>query len=311
MEKTSRILITGAAGLVGSALVEHLHGIGYTNVIPLSRKECDLTDAKRTIDVITDLAPDFVFHAAARVYGIVGNMENKGVSFFDNVTINTNVVEACRIAKVKKITVMGTGAVYPYPSPGLPLREEMIFMGRPHPSENSYAQAKRAMLAMLEAYEESYGLKWAYIISCNLFGPRDKFDTHGGHVVPSLIKKFYDAKKFSTPVSIWGDGSSKRDFLYIEDVAVASELIMRLHEGPLNIGSGQVFSIREIVENIAAVADYKNIVWDSSMPNGQDYRGYDLTNLNRLGFKPQYSILDGVRKTWEWYCDEQSNSLRK
>ena len=137
--------------------------------------------------------------------------------------INTNVVEASTaFAGARKITVMGTGAVYPFPSPGLPLKEDMIFLGRPYPANAGYANAKLATLAMLEAYEESYGLKWAYIVSGNLFGPRDKFDVEFGHVVPSLIKKFYDAKKSGGTVLVWGDGSAQRDILYVKDAARAA-----------------------------------------------------------------------------------------
>src|SRR5262249_20698876 len=158
-------------------------------------------------------------HAAARVYGIVGSMKNQGRLFYDNVMMNTNVVEASRRAGARKITVMGTGAVYPYPSPGLPLNEHMIFLGRPHPAHAGYPNAKLAMLAMLEAYQDSYGLEWAYIVSANLFGPRDRFDSETGNVVTSLVKKFYDAKTSGGMVSVWGDGSAQRDFVYIKDAA--------------------------------------------------------------------------------------------
>lgn len=303
MDINSRILITGANGLVGSALTQHLLNMGYANIIPLTRSDCDLTNASETEAIFRFSKPQYVFHAAARVYGILGNMENKGVSFFDNVSINTNVVEASRKVGVAKITVMGTGAVYPYPPPQLPLREETIFDGRPHPSENSYAQAKRAMLAMLESYHESYGLEWAYVVSCNLYGPRDKFDTRGGHVIPSLIKKFHNCVANGEPVQIWGDGSAQRDFMYVEDVADAVHLIMQNGSGPINLGSGKVYSIREVVEALEAVTGQKKIAWDSTMPNGQEYRAYDLSKLNALGFSTKFSLHEGIQKTWNWYCE--------
>ena len=152
MKHTDKILVTGAGGLVGSALVDHLREQGHENVVALRHADCDLLDTAAALAAFEAHRPDYVFHAAARVYGIMGNMKNQGLSFFDNVMINTNVVEASRRAGVKKITVMGTGAVYPFPSPGLPLKEDMIFLGRPHHAESAYANAKRAMLAMLEAY---------------------------------------------------------------------------------------------------------------------------------------------------------------
>ena len=226
MNKSDKIIVTGAGGLVGSALVDHLRAEGYENVIPLQRADCDLLDTPATFALFERRRPNHVFHAAARVYGIMGSMKNQGRSFYENCMINTNVVEASRRAGARKITVMGTGAVYPFPSPGLPLKEDMIFLGRPYPANAGYANAKLATLAMLEAYEESYGLKWAYIVSGNLFGPRDKFDVEFGHVVPSLIKKFYDAKKSGGTVLVWGDGSAQRDILYVKDaarVALASD----------------------------------------------------------------------------------------
>lgn len=302
MKKTDKILVTGAKGLVGSALVEYLKAQGFENIIEVGRDNCDLVSTQDTRYFFEQHSPDYVFHAAARVYGIMGNMKNKALSFYDNVMINTNVVDAsCRVG-VKKITVMGTGAVYPYPSPALPLQEDMIFMGEPHGAEDSYAHAKRAMLAMLKAYQESYNLEWAYIVSCNLFGMRDKFDTEFGHVVPSLIKKFYDAKKAGTSVVVWGDGSAQRDFMYVKDTARVALQIMEKVNGPVNIGSGTVFKIRDIVEMIADIAGMSDKVeWDASKPNGQDYRAYDLSKINAIDFSCQYSIRQGLEETWLWY----------
>jgi len=308
MERNDVILITGANGLVGSALVEYMRREGYKNVIELGRNECDLTDTIATSRFFEEHRPDYVFHAAAKVYGIMGNMKNKALSFYDNVMINTNVVDAAQKVGVKKITVMGTGAVYPYPSPGLPLKEDMIFMGEPHAAENSYAHAKRAMLAMLHAYEESYGLQWAYVVSCNLFGPRDKFDTEFGHVVPSLIKKFYDAKQSGDKVVVWGDGSAQRDFMYVKDTASVALEIMQSINGPANIGSGTVYRIRDIVDMIADITDMADKVeWDATKPNGQDYRSYDLSKIDAISFKCQYSIRQGLEETWKWYSSVQES----
>jgi GDP-L-fucose synthase len=297
-----KIMVTGAKGLVGSAVVELLAEQGYVNVIGVGREECDLVDSTQTLSLFKEHKPQFVFHAAARVYGIMGNMEHKALSFYDNIMINTNVVDSASKVGVKKITVMGTGAVYPFPSPGLPLEENMIFMGEPHPAEDSYANAKRAMLAMLKAYEESFGLEWAYIVSCNLFGPRDKFDVDFGHVVPSLIRKFSEAKQNGNKVNVWGDGSAQRDFMYVKDTAKVVLTIMENLIGAVNIGSGRVFSIKEIVETIANIADLPNqIEWDASKPNGQDYRSYDLSKINSIGFECEFSIERGLQETWDWY----------
>lgn len=308
MQKNERILVTGARGLVGSALVERLKTQDFEAVIPLGRQDCDLMDRAATEAFITEARPDHVFHAAARVYGIMGNMKNRALSFHENVVINTNVIHASHLAGVRKITVMGTGAVYPYPSPRLPLVEDDIFLGRPHPAEESYAHAKRAALAMLEAYRHDHGLDWAYVVSCNLFGPRDKFDVELGHVVPSLIAKFHMAKETGGSVTVWGDGSAQRDFLYVNDCAAAVQRIMEAGQGPVNIGSGTVYRIGDIVETLARVTGMEGrIDWDASKPNGQDYRAYDMSRLTGLGFRPEYSLEQGLIDTWEWYCSEHTH----
>jgi GDP-L-fucose synthase len=303
LNKSDKIVVTGAAGLVGSALVDHLGAEGYENVIPLQRADCDLLDTPATFALFERRRPDHVFHAAARVHGTMGSMKNQERSFYENCMIDTNVVEASRRAGARKITVMGTGAVYPFPSPGLPLKEDMIFLGRPYPADAGYANAKLATLAMLEAYEESYGLKWAYIVSGNLFGPRDKFDVEFGHVVPSLIKKFYDAKKSGGTVLVWGDGSAQRDILYVNDAARVALGVMANIDGAVNMGSGRVYRIRDVVDTLSELAGMSGrIEWDQSKPNGQAYRAYDLSKIKRLGLDPVYSLRAGLEETWNWYC---------
>lgn len=305
MKRDAVIMVTGAGGLVGSTLLQHLASKGFSQLVPVLRKDCDLSDPRSTDQLFARTRPAHVFHAAGRVYGILGNMMNQGLSFYDNSMINTNVVEAARRHGVEKITVMGTGAVYPYPPPGVPLREHMIHFGIPHASERGYANAKRAMLAMLEAYEESYGLKWAYVVSCNLFGPRDRFDVKFGHVVPALIRKFHDARSNGSSVDVWGDGSAQRDFMYSRDAARAFQTIMESVDGAVNIGSGVVYSIREIVDMLGAITGLADRVrWDPSKPNGQEYREYDLSRMRLTGFQCRHSIAEGLRETWDWYCRE-------
>ena len=312
MESSARIAVTGGRGLVGSALVDLLRQEGFQDVVPVGREECDLSDVMATRRYFAQLKPDYVFHAAARVYGIMGNMKNQGLSFYDNNLINTAVVDAAHRAGVKKITVMGTGAIYPFPPASLPLREATVFDGRPHPSESGYAHAKRAMLAMLEAYEESYGLSWAYIASCNLFGPRDKFDIEAGHVVPSLIAKFRTAELSGGSVTVWGDGSAQRDFMYVKDAALVALTVMRRLDGVVNMGSGQVWSIRQIVEALGRITGLADrVVWDADKPNGQAYRAYDLSRLASTGFTCRYPIEEGLRETWDWYRGQTQKNGRR
>jgi GDP-L-fucose synthase len=307
MHKESKILITGSRGLVGTALFSYLKELGFNNVTGVGRPECDLMSRSETRSYFEKINPEYVFHCAAKVYGIMGNMNNKGTSFYENILINTNVIESARLVKVKKITAMGTGAIYPFPSPGLPLEESMVYQGLPHKAEDSYANAKRAMLAMLNAYEESYDINWAYVISCNLFGPHDKFDTENGHVIPSLIKKFYDAKNNKSKVIVWGNGSAKRDFMYVKDAAEALFQVMLNLKGPVNLGSGEIYSISDIVNLLSEITDLgSNIEWDITKPNGQDYRAYDLTKLHSIGFKCKHSFKTALTETWRWYEKSQA-----
>lgn len=303
-DRNSKILITGGHGLVGQALKSALAREGYIHVLAPTRKDCNLCDFQATKALFEALRPDYVFHLAAAVYGIMGNMQNKARSFLDNVLMNTHVVELSHRVGVEKIVAMGTGAMYPYPSPGLPLKEDMVWSGRPHGAEDSYGQAKRAMLAQLEAYQENYGTNYALVISGNLFGPHDKFDIEQGHVTPALIRKFYEAKMSGGKVSIWGNGSAQRDFLFSKDVASALITIMRHIQGPVNMGSGQVFAIRDIVDILAQHTGLTDrVVWDATKPNGQDYRAYDLSQLKAAGFSPAHDFKDALIETYEWYAE--------
>ena len=304
MTPEDKILVTGARGLVGSAVVENLRHCGYHHVIGMERRDCDLRDRDTTRYVFKEIRPAYVFHAAACVFGIGGNMNNQALSYLENTLINTSVIDAAHQSGVKKITAMGTNAAYPFPV-ATPFREDSIFDGRPHPSESGYAHAKRGMLAMLEAYEQSYGLEWAYLISCNLFGANDKFDPVNGHVVPSLVHKFYEARRTDTPVTVWGDGSARRDFMYAKDAARATVIAMNKVRGAINIAS-ESRTIRQIVDTLSEVSGVHSVEWDDTKPNGQLHRAADLSRLRDLYFSPLYSIEQGLRETWDWYVRSKS-----
>lgn len=309
MDTESQIIITGSNGLIGMALAEHLHAQGYVNVALHTRKQCDLTDFRATRDYFLAHRPKYVFHLAAAVYGIMGNMNHKGRSFLDNTMINTNVVEASRLAGVEKVVAMGSGCVYPYPPPGLPLKESMVFNGRPHSSEDAYAQAKRAMLAQLEAYYADGTLRYAFVISGNLFGPHDMFDIEEGHVTPALVKKFFDAHTGNGRVTVWGNGSAQRDFMFSRDAAAALHTIAEHIEGPVNMGSGRVNAIRDIVDVLAKHTNLEDrIDWDSTKPNGQEYREYDLSTLFAAGFSPTWDFPEAICATYDWYAANHASA---
>lgn len=300
-----KIWVTGGAGMVGSALVTQLKKLGHSNLLFPSSKELNLLNGLQVSAYVEKHQPDIVFHCAAKVGGLGSNLNNHQSMYDDNVMVNNNVITACKENKVKKIIAMGTGAVYPEKTIGTLYKEAMILEDQPHASEQGYAKAKREMYqALIES-----GLDFVYVVSCNLYGPNDNYDLQHAHVIPALIRKFYEAKKNSTPVRVWGDGSAQRDFLYVDDAVRALVLMMEKFSGAINMASGNVYSIRQIVQVISKMTGVDAIEWDSSMPNGQAYRGYDLTKLEALGFVPAFPLEHGLRKAYEWYVKNCSISL--
>lgn len=303
MQKTARILVTGGHGLLGSALCRLLNQDGYTHLLVPCRSELDLLDYSATLSYFDKHKPTHVFHLAACVYGIQGNIANAGHSFLSNTLINTHTVEACRRTAVSKVVCMGSICAYPYPPPNSNLlREDEIFLGRPHPAEAAYAHAKRAMLAQLEAYQLSYGLDYAFVLSTNLYGPNDKFDTTNGHVVPSLVRKFVEAAKgLRQHVEVWGDGTSRRDFLYVDDAASALLLIMCRHTGPINMGSGSMHAISDIVSILCRISNLTQcVIYKPEKPKGHDCAGWDISALTALDFSPRFTLRHGLETTYRW-----------
>jgi GDP-L-fucose synthase len=298
----SRVLITGGTGLVGRALTSVLEDEGLENVIALGSKDCDLRDSEATRKLFSDICPDYLFHLAARVYGIGGNAKYKADVLFENVMINTNVIEFARRSGVKKIVAMGSGCVYPELKGQKELFEEQIWLGPPHSSEDSYAHSKRLMLAHLQAAKEQYGLKSAFAISGNLYGPYDNFNIEDGHVTPSLVAKFFQAAQKGQSVKVWGTGVAVRDFSYSDDAAQALYKVLLNAEGPINLGSGCRHAIKDIVAVLQDISGV-HIEWDASKPNGQLERYYNLDKLKATGFIARVSLEEGVRKTYEWYSE--------
>jgi len=304
------VLVTGASGVIGSALVQELRDNGYEHVIAANTADADLLNFDSTVDLIRRTKPSLVFHLAARVFGIMGNMKNKGPVFYENVLINTNVIEACRLADVKKVVAMGSTAIYSDQA-DLPMSEGQIWRGPPHPSEEAYAHAKRTMYAHLQAYQDSYGLDYAFCISTNLYGPYDKFDERFGHVVPSLVSKFQRSAQSGEPVYVWGTGAPERDFLYSKDAALALRLVGEQFSGAINIASGRPVRITSLVEILQRISGGKTeVIWDTTKPDGQNKRDYDITKLKNLGFEPRHSLEQGLRETYKWYLDNFSSARR-
>jgi GDP-L-fucose synthase len=300
IDVSSRVLITGGTGLVGRALSRALADEGFVNIKSVGSKDCDLRDSAAVSRMMLEVSPDYVFHLAARVHGIGGNMRYKSDILVDNVQINTNVVEHARRAGAKKIVAMGSGCVYPELKGQEELFENQVWIGPPHPSEDSYAHSKRLMLAQLNAAKEQYGLSSAFVISGNLYGPHDSFNIEEGHVIPSLVAKFHAAKRNGTPVKVWGSGIAIRDFTYADDTARALVAILRNLEGAVNMGSGMRHPIRDIVDTLHTLTGVP-VEWDATKPDGQLVRYYNLNRLMSTGFAARVALADGIRSTYEWY----------
>lgn len=301
-EMNEGVLVTGAGGVVGTALVGRLEALvgGQRLTCFRTRLDCDLENFAETAAVIRFIRPRYVYHLAGAVFGVGGNLKVPGDAFRRNIQINTNVVEACRLSGVEKIVAMGSVAIYA-DKPGGHFVETDAFDGRPHGSEEAYAFAKRALLMQLESYRTQFGLEFAYAVSTNMYGENDRFDAEYGHVVPSLVKKFDSAAMESRTVSVWGDGTPTRDFLYADDAAMGLELLMDQGKGVYNLASGHSNTIAELVQAIAAEYPEVRIEWDTTKPLGQRNRSYDVSRLRALGFSPQFDLRSGIRRTVAWY----------
>ncbi|WP_199184906.1 GDP-L-fucose synthase [Cryobacterium sp. M15] len=302
IDKDRRVLITGASGVIGVAVQDLLSAQGY-DVVAVSSVDADLTDESATFRLVQYVKPKFVIHLAARVHGLMGNLHQQGAMFYDNARINSNVVEASRVAGVSKIVAMGSVAMYS-DSVELPMNEADVWNGAPHASEAGYAHAKRAMLAQLEAYKDQYGLDYAFALSTNLFGPRDRFDELQGHVLPSLLSKFHRGVESGDPVTVWGSGTPTRDFLYSKDAAIALQLLLEKGTGVYNLASGRHHSIRDTAALISDISGYTGEVqWDRNKPDGQSARAYDVTRITDLGWESTTTFEDALRETYAWYSN--------
>jgi GDP-L-fucose synthase len=306
MQRDSIILITGGSGLVGLNLKEYLQSQNFKRILAPTLAECDLTDWPVVLDYFKRNQPDYVFHLAGFVRGLMYNMGHQGEAYLKNTLINTHVIEACHATKVKKVVAMGSAAMYPELAPGTLLAEDDVWKGPPCSEQYGYAQAKRCMLAQLQVDESSYGMAYALALSCCLYGPHDRFDTEHGHVIPALVKRFHDARRAKTTVAVWGDGSVHRDFLYIKDAVRALHTIMDHITGPVNLASGTTRKICEVANILGSHTGMTEIVWDTSKPNGYLFRAYDVRRLREAGFQCQYTLEQALPATYDWYASHNS-----
>ena len=298
------VLVTGGGGFLGSHLVERLQAEGLDPFVA-RRRDYDLTLPEDAERLFADARPDLVFHLAAEVGGIGANMANPGRYWYANLMMGTHVLEESRRAGVDKVVFAGTICSYPKFAP-VPFSEEDLWNGYPEETNAPYGVAKKALLVGAQAYREQYGLKTVFLLPVNLYGPRDNFDLETSHVIPALIRKMLEAgEQEESEVVLWGDGSPTREFLYVEDAAEALYLASQRYDRPepINLGTGQEISIRELAEVIAKATGFRGeIVWDPSKPNGQPRRLLDVSRAEQqFGFRAHTPFAEGIERTVAWY----------
>jgi len=303
----TRVLVTGGGGFFGSFVVDALRARGANVFVPRSR-EYNLVDRDACRRAIADSKAEIVFHLAARVGGIGANRDNPGVFLFENAMMGLQMLEECRTAGVAKTIVAGTICAYPKFAP-IPFREEDLWNGYPEETNAPYGIAKKLLLVQSQAYRDQYGMNSIVLFPVNMYGPRDNFDLRTSHVIPAMIRKFIAARDAgNTDVTLWGDGSPTREFIYVEDAAEAMILGAEKYDSsdPVNIGSGAEISIRDLATQIAAAVGFTGaIVWDTSQPNGQPRRRLDVSRAKeRFGFSARTSLADGIAKTVVWYLEQ-------
>ncbi|MEV5826898.1 NAD-dependent epimerase/dehydratase family protein [Spirillospora sp. NPDC052242] len=305
-----RVLVTGSGGFIGTALLRLLRDARPAALLAPRRADCDLLDEAAVRAVFEAFRPTLVVHLAGWVAGVRGKIEHGGEAFYENVRMGLAVVEAARRAEARKVVVAGSVGGYPDGVPP-PLREDDLWKGPPHWSEGPYAQAKRALLAMLEAYRGQYGLDYAYPICTNVYGPGDRFDERSTFVLPSLVRRFVQAgREGRDQVVVWGDGSPSRDFLYIDDAARGFAVAALRGDGPLNLASGRSVTIRRLAETVAEITGYRGeIVWDDARPNGRASLGFDIGRMTALGWRAEVDLREGVRRTRDWYLETLGRPL--
>ena len=316
MKSNSRIYVAGHRGLVGSAILRNLKSKGYENIYSSSRSHFDLTKQEDVERYFHANEPEYVFLAAAKVGGILANKKYTADFIRDNLLIQTNVIDAAYRYGVKKLLFLGSSCIYPK-FPNIPITEDQLMTGPLEPSNDSYAIAKIAGIKMCQAYREQYGFNAISAMPTNLYGPNDNFDLETSHVLPALLRKCHEGKDkldhdlggpFTPSIVLWGDGSPKREFLHVNDLAEACIFLMQNYDQAehINVGTGEDISIKELAETIADVVGFEGeFVWNTDKPNGTPRKLLDTSKINSLGWYPTIGVRRGIKQTYNWYLENE------
>jgi GDP-L-fucose synthase len=304
MNKQSKILVAGANGMVGSAIVKNLESKGYVNIIKGTRDDVDFTNQDETIKYFFSEQPEYVFLAAAKVGGILGNKNHKAEMIYDNLMIQSNIIDSAYQVGVKKLLFLGSSCIYPKFAE-VPITESSLLSGPLEPTNDAYAIAKIAGIKMCQSYREQYGFNAISVMPCNLYGINDSFDLKTCHVLPALIRKLHEGGE----VILWGDGSPKREFLHADDLAEACYVCMQKYDesSHINIGVGEDITIKELAQMISKVVGFNGeIKWNSDVPNGTLRKVLNVDKIKELGWEPKVTLEEGLKKTYEWYKENLS-----
>ena len=304
MEKESKIYIAGHSGMVGSAIVRKLRKEGYENLITKSHTELDLASQVAVNAFFEEQRPEYVFLTAAKVGGIYANSTYRAQFIYSNLSIQNNVIHASYLYGVKKLLFLGSSCIYPKMAPQ-PIREEYLLTGALEPTNEPYAIAKIAGIKMCEAYHDEYGCNFISVMPTNLYGPNDNYDAANSHVMAALIRRFHEAKINNAPsVTVWGTGTPRREFLYVDELADAVYFLMQTYNERdfINIGCGTDVSIKELAGLIKATVGYKgDIEWDTTKPDGTPQKLLDVSRLTKLGWKYEVDLVAGLHLAYNDY----------
>lgn len=307
-----RVFVAGSSGMVGSAIERRLEKGSY-DLINLKGSRIDLRDQKATQDLLESIRPDWVFLAAAKVGGIYANSHYPADFIYDNLMIQTNVMEASRKVEVKKLLFLGSSCIYPKMAPQ-PMREDYLLSGYLEPTNEPYAIAKIAGIILARSYNIQHDLNAISVMPTNLYGPNDNFDLENSHVIPALIRKAHEAKvRNDKYMEIWGSGAPKREFLHVDDLADACVFLMEEYQSNeiINIGTGEDITIAELAKLVARVVGFKGeLKFNTEMPDGTPRKLLDVSKLSGLGWRSKISLSEGLASTYEWFL-EHEDSVRK
>ena len=302
------IFVAGHRGLVGSAIVRRLERGGYRNLILATRSELDLTDQAAVRSFFEARRPDCVILAAAKVGGIMANSTYPADFIYQNLAIEVNVIHQAWLSGVKKLLFLGSSCIYPRMAPQ-PIREESLLTSALEPTNEAYAIAKIAGLKMCEYYNRQHGARFISAMPTNLYGPGDNFDLETSHVLPAMVRKFHDAKENGDrTVTLWGSGTPRREFLYVDDLADACVFLMENYEGAefVNVGTGTDVTIRELAELVRRTTGFRGeVVWDGTKPDGTPRKLLDVSRMKALGWSASVGLEEGLERTYEWYVAQQ------